>query len=100
MNIIFVKKVLSDGAACRKCRDVEDRLQQDGWMKFIDSVAVAHEGDPYSEGMRLAADHGVDKAPFFIVTHDDGRIETHTVYLRFVREVLEPNFKTAKSQAA
>jgi hypothetical protein len=50
--------------------------------------------------MRLAAAHDIDVAPFFVVTHDDGRSETYTVYLRFVREILEPNFKVDKSEAA
>ncbi|MCC6201934.1 MAG: hypothetical protein IT494_02880 [Gammaproteobacteria bacterium] len=100
MNIVFVKKLLHDGSACRKCLDVEARLQRDGWMKFIDAVALAQENDPYSDGMRLAAAHGIDIAPFFVVTHDDGRCEAFTVYLRFVREVLEPNFEPEKSAAA
>jgi hypothetical protein len=90
VKITFVKKVLADGSVCRKCRDVENRLRDDGWMQFIDETVVARENDPESAGMRLAALHGVKAAPFFLVAFADGRSEVHSVYLRFVREVLRP----------
>jgi hypothetical protein len=96
MQITFVKKILADGTLCRKCADVEARLQRDGWDKYIHRVAVADERDPNSEGMVLATRLGVDRAPFFIVSHEDGRTEVHTVYLRLVKEVLEPQLTRSR----
>lgn len=87
MRITFVKKILANGEPCRKCGDVEKRLADSGQMTRIDHVAIADERDSNSEGMRLAAKHGVAVAPFFLV--EDGQATTvYTVYLRFAKEVL------------
>lgn len=90
MRITFVKKILADGQPCPKCADVEERLVDSGQMSRIDRVVVADERDPESEGMRLAVQHEVAKAPFFVVEEadDQGASTTvYTVYLRFVRDV-------------
>lgn len=95
MRITFVKKILANGQPCAKCADVESRLKDSGQMSRIDRIVVADERDPRSEGMRLAACHGVGTAPFFIVenaTHPDwSGVEPtptiYTVYLRFVRDI-------------
>ena len=86
MHITFVKKILADGNACAKCADVERRLRVSGQMAQIDSVIIADERDPTSEGMHLADLHGVDTAPFFIVERDSGTV-VYTVYLKFARDV-------------
>jgi hypothetical protein len=85
--ITFVKKIKSDGSACRKCAEVEARLQAAGLMSRIDHVAIADERAPDSEGMRLAAELGVDVAPFFIVTRDGSRT-VYTSYVKLLKEVL------------
>ena len=86
MRITFVKKILANGEPCQKCGDVEKRLAASGQAVHIDHVAIADERDPNSEGMRLAAEHDVSVAPFFIV--EDGAATTiYTVYLRFAKEV-------------
>ena len=90
MRITFVKKILADGSPCGKCGDVQQRLDAGDWMRFIDHIAVADERDADSEGMRLAQQHDVKRAPFFMIQHDNGDTEIHTIFLRFVREVLEP----------
>ncbi len=100
MKITFVKKILANGAPCRKCVDVETRLHRDGWQACIDRVVLANEDDPASEGMVLAAQHNVDRAPFFLVEHPDGRVDAQTIYFRFVREVLEPNCAARLDSAA
>ncbi|MDX1693019.1 MAG: hypothetical protein R3208_04600 [Ketobacteraceae bacterium] len=89
MKITFVKKILADGSPCRKCGDVITRLEESGQMARIDEVLVADERDPASPGMMLAAEHNVDRAPFFVVEHDDGSVKVYTVYFKFVKEVLE-----------
>ena len=86
MHVTFVKKILSNGEPCRKCRDVEQRLVEAGEMAHVDDVVVADERDPESAGMLLAARHGVHAAPFFVV-EDGERTTVYTVYLRFSREV-------------
>ena len=87
MRITFVKKILANGEACAKCADVEERLTASGQLARIDRVVVADERDSDSEGMRLAAQHDVSVAPFFIV-EDAGHTAVYTVYLRFAKEVL------------
>ena len=86
-RITFVKKILASGEPCAKCADVEARLHASGHMDAIDHTVIADERDPDSEGMRIAARHGVTRAPFFVVEAPDGTV-VHTIYFRFVREVL------------
>ena len=86
MHITFVKKILANGEPCAKCADVERRLESSGEMASIDRVVVADERDPDSEGMRLAARHAVQVAPFFIVA-DGAQTTVYTVYLRFSKEI-------------
>jgi hypothetical protein len=90
MHITLVKKIKADGSPCRKCADVERKLIEAGLMPRIQQVVVADERLPLSPGMQLAAQYGVEAAPFFIVDRGTGgALEIHTVYLRFVREVLD-----------
>ena len=91
MKITLVKKILADGSPCRKCGDVIGRLEESGQMERIDEVLVADERDPASPGILLAAEHNVDRAPFFVVEQDDGTVKIFTVYFKFVKEVLEQN---------
>jgi len=65
-------------------------------MQRIDNVLIADERDPQSEGMRLAQQHQVTQAPFFIVKKNDGSSDIYTVYFQFVKEVLEIHDATAK----
>ena len=88
MHITFVKKIKADGMPCRKCAEVEERLEKAGQMPRIDEVVIADERDPGSPGMRLAARYGVEQAPFFIVDDGKGPPRIYTIYLRFVKEVL------------
>ncbi len=46
--------------------------------------------------MRLARKHQVKQAPFFIVEKNDGSSDIYTVYLQFVKEVLQMQDATAK----
>lgn len=89
MHITLVKKILSDGTPCRKCREVEQRLQTSGYWDRIDSVLYADERDPQSDGWQLANQHGVDRAPFFVVRYPDGLETVYTVYFKFLNQVLK-----------
>ena len=88
MRITFVKKILENGEPCPKCADVSARLEASGQLARIDEVVIADQRDPDSAGMRLAAVHGVAVAPFFLVERD-GETTVYTVYLKFVKEVLD-----------
>jgi hypothetical protein len=99
MRITMVKKIKADGSPCRKCADVERRLADGGHLHRIDHVVVADERDPMSEGMQLAARHGIDLAPFFIVERDDGTTQVYTIYFRFLKEVLEGEADAAQEAA-
>ncbi len=88
MKITFVKKILADGSPCKKCADVVQKLEQADQMKFIDSVIIADERDENSPGMKIAKSLNVERAPFFVVEKDNSEPLVYTVYLRFVKEVL------------
>ena len=89
MKITLVKKILKDGSPCKKCGDVLERLESGGHMDRIDHIAVADERDPDSEGIALARAHDVDRAPFFIVEREGAPAEVYTVYMKFLKEVLQ-----------
>ncbi len=96
-SITFVKKILVTGEPCGKCRDVEERLTAGNHWEAIDHVVVADERDPNSEGMRLAAQLGVERAPFFVV-QTGAKTVTYTVFLKFVKEVLGAASETDSAQ--
>ena len=89
MRITFIKKIKADGTPCRKCSEVEKRLEEAGLMSHIDRIVVADERDETSEGMQLAAKHLVEQAPFFIVEEENGVVRIYTVFYRFLKEVLK-----------
>jgi len=89
MKITLVKKILADGSPCKKCGDVIGRLEDSGQMARIDEIVIADERDPTSPGLLIAAEHSVDRAPFFVVENDDGKVDIYTVYFKFVKDVLE-----------
>ena len=98
VHITFVKKILADGQPCAKCADVEARLRAGGHWSRLDEVLIADERDPDSAGMRLARELQVDRAPFFTV-RDGGSTTVHTVFFKFLREVLEaPTSAGAEAQ--
>lgn len=88
MQITFVKKILADGTACRKCAEVEARLRNQGYWPRIDRVLVADEREPTGEAWALAETHGVRVAPFFLVANG-AQTQVYTIYLQMVREVFE-----------
>ena len=94
MKITLVKKILADGSPCNKCADVLEKLESSGNMSRIDEVLVADERDPESEGLKIAKQYNVDRAPFFVVDRGNSEPEIYTVYLKFVKEVLEQNTST------
>lgn len=89
MKITFVKKILADGSPCKKCADVMEKLESSGQINQIDEVLVADERDPFSPGIKLASDLVVDRAPFFVVEKEGEAPQVYTVYMKFVKEVLQ-----------
>lgn len=90
MVITLVKKILADGSPCQKCADVIQKLENSGQIAKIDRIVIADERDPNSEGMQLAKQYDVERAPFFIVERDgQEESEIYTVYFKFMREVLD-----------
>ncbi|MGH1486146.1 MAG: hypothetical protein ACRBCI_07985 [Cellvibrionaceae bacterium] len=88
MKITFVKKVLADGSPCKKCGEVIEKMEAANQLRFIDKIVIADEADKNSEGMLLAAEHEVNRAPFFIVEQDNGSTEIYTIYFKLVKDVL------------
>ncbi len=98
MKITLVKKILADGSPCKKCDDVLQKLNESGQMAHIDEVLVADERDAESAGVQLAQKLNVERAPFFVVEKDGEEPVVYTVYLKFVKEVL--NAKSDDSEEA
>ena len=88
MHITFVKKILADGELCKKCREVSERLESEGLIEMINHISIADERDPESEGMRLARQHNVERAPFFLV-EEDGNITAFDIYFKFKKFMSE-----------
>jgi len=95
MKITLVKKILADGSPCPKCNDVIGKLESSDQMKRIDAIVIADERDSNSEGMQLAAKLEVERAPFFIVEKEGEDEKVYTVYMKFVKEVLEQETEEA-----
>lgn len=89
MKITFVKKIKADGYACRKCAEVQQRLENDGYINKIDQTIIADERDTNSEGMLLAKQYNVSQAPFFLIEQEGKETEIYTVYFKFVNDVLK-----------
>jgi hypothetical protein len=70
MKITVVKKLFAHGSPCKKCAEVEQKMRLADQLSAIDELIIADEADPQSKGMPLAAQHNVDRAPFFIVERD------------------------------
>ncbi|RME33156.1 MAG: hypothetical protein D6786_08505 [Gammaproteobacteria bacterium] len=96
MRITLVKKIKADGSLCRKCAEVTERLEREGHMGRIDQVLIADERDPQSPGMLLAREYRVERAPFFLVEDDGGETRVYTVYLQFLKEVLQQQTSEAE----
>ena len=88
MRITMVKKELADGSPCKKCVEVQERLESSGHVDRIDRVVIAKENDPSSAGALLADLYQVDKAPFFIVEEEGQEPQIFTIYFKLVKEVL------------
>ena len=88
MKITMVKKILADGSPCKKCGEVEQKMLEAGHFAQIDEVLIADERDLASPGMLLAGQLAVDRAPFFVVEESGKAPLVYTVYLKFVKEIL------------
>lgn len=95
MKITFVKKILADGNACRKCAEVQSRLEEEGYIDKIDQTVIADERDMNSEGMQLAKLYNINQAPFFIVEEEGKEAKVYTVYFKFIKEILNGNSSEA-----
>jgi len=89
-EIIMVKRRNPDGSECTKCKQATKILEQKGIWDKITRVVLAVPGDNSSEGVQLAKEHNMKKAPFFIVKQDDGT-KTYASILKFVKDA--PTFK-------
>ena len=96
MRITFVKKILANGEPCGKCADVQSRLERDGYLDRIDRIIVADERDPESEGMRIATELGIARAPFFLV-EEPSKTTVYDIYFKFVNEVMKAGASEVES---
>ncbi len=95
MHIVFVKKIFADGTPCKKCREVSARMEAEGLLQHVNHIAIADERDSDSEGMKLALQHQVSRAPFFIV-ETDSDVEVFDVYFKFKKYLADHGLTTAE----
>ncbi|PCK03530.1 MAG: hypothetical protein COA42_20510 [Alteromonadaceae bacterium] len=96
MKITFVKKILADGSPCKKCGEVADKLEKMGHMARIDETIIADERDSNSPGMLIAAKYNVERAPFFVIDKGEETPVIYTVFMKFLKEVLEQQTSEAE----
>jgi len=87
MRITMVKKRLASGESCEKCAQAEEMLRRRSLWDRIDEVLWAVEGDASSPGARVAAKHGVELAPFFVVQDESGEETVLTSALRLAKQL-------------
>lgn len=98
MHITFVKKILDSGELCKKCLEVSERLESEGLLDLINYIAIADERDAKSEGVRLAKQYNVARAPFFLV-EQNGKIHVFDIYFTFRKFMLEQGIAAATSSS-
>lgn len=89
MHITMVKKILEDGSPCRKCAQVDERIDKDGVRDKIHKTIIADMRDPNSQGLKLAQQYNIERAPFFIVEESGKEPQIYTIYFQLVKEVLK-----------
>ena len=99
-HITFVKKILLNGELCKKCQEVSERLQKEDLMKTINHIAIADERDADSEGMRLAKQYDVSRAPFFLVEDQGGKVEVFDVFFKFKKFINQLNGVESKQASS
>jgi hypothetical protein len=89
-TITMIQKLTPDGEQCRKCNDIEARLERDGLLDQIDTHIYMDTEDPSDPGTKLAVKHEVKVAPFFVV-HSLGAAgeeeDVYTAYLKMKKQV-------------
>ncbi len=84
----MVKKVLPNGEECPKCQDATRILKRRGYWDRITRTVFAVPGEPDNEGVRLAKEHGMTRAPFFVVGENSNARACGSV-LQLIHEVFE-----------
>lgn len=106
-TITMVKKLMPDGSPCRKCNEIQERLEKDGLQDRIDSVLYMDPSTPgVDPGTKIAMQHGIKTAPFFVVRtltggSSDGQevVDEHvyTAYLRMKKQVFGKKASVAEA---
>jgi len=84
----MVKKILSDGSECRKCKQVTDLLKKKKLLNMIDKIIYADLRKPDCEGMKLVRLWSIKRAPFFIV-EEKGRNVIYSSVMELIRKELQ-----------
>jgi len=85
MKVTMVKKRLADGSECRKCQEATEFLKTKGVWDNIDEIVWYLDDDPTSDGARLAQEHTMERAPFFIVERNGRPAEAIDSVMRAYR---------------
>ena len=89
MSVVMVKKILEDGEFCRKCKDVQGKLESDTLASMSERRLQRYETTS-SDGATLAKDFDVATAPFFVVRDDEqGEWKLVRSYLQLKKMLLK-----------
>ena len=81
-TVVMVKKRMSDGEDCRRCKQIQERIEKDRFEDNITETIFVEEGKNDSTAAKLSAKFKMRTAPFFVVTHDDDRVEAVESYFK------------------
>jgi len=98
-KITMVKKLLASGEPCAKCVQAQQMLEARGVWDQIDEVVWAKEGDAESPGARLAAKHGVELAPFFVIERSGQNDEVVVSTLKLLKALAQAPAPAAAAPA-
>ena len=81
-TVVMVKKRLKDGSDCRRCAQIQERIEKDDFGDQISQTLFVEEGKDDTLGARLSKQFKMRTAPFFVITYEDDRVEAVESYFK------------------
>ena len=81
-TVVMVKKRLKDGSDCRRCAQIQERIEKDDFGDQISQTLFVEEGKEDTLGARLSKQFKMRTAPFFVITYEDDRVEAVESYFK------------------
>ena len=95
-TVVMVKKRMDDGNDCKRCVEIQQRLDSDGVVS-VEKTLYAEEGVEDSDGVQLSKEYGMRTAPFFLVKQPNSEnFEAVESYFRLKKMI--KSFENNKSE--